>query len=187
MSSCTAWPPARLLPLVGPFFYGPSPGPCTYRSTGGEPTTTTYGYQDGRVQSEVETSDAQQQPLLQLTYARDAEGKLISGTATDMLETFEYGADYLLDTTTRNGMQTQQVRYTLNARGYPISALFTIVGKEDRSIAYRYENCRLQGRTITTTSGTVTEELSYTYDSMGRVAARLNSAGLGDTYDYSCW
>lgn len=188
MSDCPIWPSARLMPLVGPFFFGPNPGPCSYRSTGlSEPMRVTYSYQNGRLQSEVQTLDSSTTIRLERTYASDAEGKIVGITSADETETLEYGTGYLLETTTRTGSPAQQIRYALNARGYPVSVSITAPNQEGRMISYEYENCRLNRRTTMSSTGTVIERLNYSYDSQGRVATRLNTDGDGDTYDYSCW
>jgi YD repeat-containing protein len=188
MSACPPWPRARLMPLVGPFFYGPDRGPCSYRTVGGgEPTTVTYGYQGDNVQTEQQKLDAIITPQYNKTYVSDAEGKLVSSSSEDGLETFDYGADYLLYSLTRGGLPTEQVRYTLNARGYPVRAAITIGSQGSRTASYRYEGCRLAGRTISDVNGAVIEELAYTYDSAGHLSSRLGADGAGDMYDYSCW
>jgi len=178
------------MPLIGAFFYGPNPGPCSYHATGvGTPFTTTYAYQGTQLQGEQLQDDSIQTPQVKKTYSSDAEGRIIGSTAEDETETFEYGADYLLYTFLKGGSPKQQVRYTLNARGYPVSATITVPNQEQltRTISYQYGNCRLLRRTTADSTGVVGEQLVYSYDSAGRIAARLDSSGSGDTYDYSCW
>ena len=50
-SACSPWPQAKLFPWVGPFFYGPAIGPCSYTETdqGANAFTPVYTYTDGVV------------------------------------------------------------------------------------------------------------------------------------------
>jgi len=188
MGSCPLWPQARLMPIIGAFFYGPNPGPCSYHSNlTSSPATVTYGYQAGQVQTEQQTTDGILTPTYSKVYTTDAEGRLVSSTSVNEAETFEWGTDFLLYTVTRPDRPTQQVRYALNARGYPVSAIMTIADQPSQFVTYLYENCRLVERTIAIENGTVYGHIAYTYDSAGRVAARLDESGVGDTFDYSCW
>jgi YD repeat-containing protein len=177
------------MPLVGPFFYGPNPGPCSYRSLGVSPSyTVTYTYQADQVQSEQETVDGQQTPRRESSYVSDPAGEIVSATSTgDQSETFEYGADSLTDTLFVSGAQQSQVRYTLSARGYPISAAVIVANKVGATVSYRYDHCRLQTRTTMDLNNTVTGQYDYSYDSAGRLVTRVAGDGSGETYDYSCW
>lgn len=101
---------------------------------------------------------------------------------------FEFGADYLLDTTTQSsGTIAQQVRYALSPTGYPITFTIGVPSAPTQTGSYTYDNCRLVGRTLLGADGVVVEQLSYTYDSVGHVLSRLAADTTGDTYDYACW
>jgi hypothetical protein len=169
-AGCPVWPRTKLMPIVGPLFYGPNPGPCTVASS-------KYNYDtQGR-----------------LTSIDDAAGSSLSGVAVwngDVLvsigeDNYEWGSNYV-----KNTFPDGTVRYELDAKGYPQSLTSTSLSSgETVSASFEYANCRLIKRTGKNSDGTVNldVEMTYEYDTAGRVASRLSGNGDGDYYDYSCW
>ena len=169
-AGCPVWPRTKLMPIVGPLFYGPNPGPCTVASS-------KYNYDtQGR-----------------LTSIDGAAGSSLSGVAVwngDVLvsigeDNYEWGSNYV-----KNTFPGGTVRYELDAKGYPQSLTSTSLSSgETVSASFEYANCRLIKRTAENSDGTVNldVEMTYEYDTAGRVASRLSGNGGGDYYDYSCW
>lgn len=179
-SGCPVWPQARLMPIIGPFFYGPNPGPCSNNDSA---QSVKYTYQGGVLQSELEDSHGVQ---VVTTYSSDAQGRFTMSSQGDMIDVYEFGANSLVDTETVGGMFRQEVRYSLSSSGYPLSAVVTLANHTSLSVSYTYASCRLFQRTIVGPTGALTEQDSYKYDSAGRVIAR--STGTDEQkYDYSCW
>jgi hypothetical protein len=78
----------------------------------------------------------------------------------------------------------------LDAKGYPQSLAATSLSSgETVSASFEYANCRLIKRTGNNSDGTVNldVEMTYEYDTTGRVAFRLSGNGGREDYDYSCW
>jgi YD repeat-containing protein len=176
--SCPVWPRARLMPIVGPFFYGMDPGPCA------DQRGLTYVYQAGRLLSSTD------QKQVTTTYGYDAQGTPTGSTASDQTsEVFEFGAGYLLDTVKKaDGSIAMQYRYTLSQNGYPLTVSLNFPGNPTpvASYSYSYSSCRLLERTQDS-GGTAPEKLSYTYDNLGHVSARVCDCINAVTFDYSCW
>jgi hypothetical protein len=177
------------MPQIGPFFYGPDPGPCSQTIKSNSTYSTTFTYQAGKLRSSQQTQEGMTGVESTSTYAVDAEGRIESiKTGTDTT-VFEYGSDYLLDTTTiESGTRVIQVRYALSSSGYPTSAIIMSgTGKSNELLRYDYVDCRLVTRVSLDSSGNVLGQLNYTYDAAGHVASRLDSENYGDSYDYTCW
>lgn len=179
-SACPPWPQQRLMPIIGPFFYGPDPGPCSSKD---DLDTSKYTYEDGVLKSELRRQHGLESTT---TYSADAQGRLMTSSDGAASDSFEFGPSSLVDTTTRNGSLEQQVTYSLSPSGYPLTAVVSAPNQAVRTVTYSYESCRLFQRTITAATGTLVEQDSYSYDSAGHVIARSNGTAQ-QIYDYSCW
>jgi hypothetical protein len=178
------------MPHVGAFFYGPDPGPCSFTSNIGNQTYVfTYMYEAGKLRGQQQTIQGILGVQSTSVYGLDAQGRLESVTTGTDIEVFEYGADYVLDTVTRqDGTISSQVRFTLSSTGYPVSASIGAgPGTPSRIQSYAYNNCRLVSRAALDPAGSLAQQLNYSYDGAGHVLSRLDASNRGDTYDYSCW
>ena len=172
------------MPIIGPFFYGPDPGPCSYVDTSTSQGTTTCAYQAGKLVSDSSTIGPS------TTYQLDAQGRIGSYTTGGATDVFEYGSDYLLDTTTSSDSSNgKQLRYSLSTTGYPLTAVLTFPNGTVQNIRYNYSSCRLVTRLLTDVASGSTSELDYTYDSVGHLMSRIDPTGStdGDVYNYVCW
>jgi hypothetical protein len=180
-SSCAAWPRARLIPIIGPFFYGPDPGPC---STVDDDGRSTYTYQDGVLVSELyKADDGTIGNEVVITYGTDAQGRVTATSGVGSGDVYEFGTGTLLDTLTYQGTLLLQARYSLSSSGYPLSAIVAKPGQPSETLTYAYKSCRLVQRTTS-------EVATYTYDSAGHVVARsilMDGQAYTQTYDYGCW
>jgi len=175
-SACPVWPRTRLMPIIGPFFYGMDPGPCA-------DVGYTYTYEAGRLLTRQNRATQATS-----TFEYDAQGLLTGSTSTDASSSvFEFGADYVLDVEKGpDGSITSQIRYALTANGYPTTFSLDSLGEPTRYGSYAYDNCRLFERTRDVGT-TIPEKVSYAYDSEGHVSARTCVCSSDTTFDYSCW
>ena len=173
--NCPPWSVSKLFPIIGPFFYGPDPGPC--RTSDGR---TTFSYAAGRVQSDTDS-------MLKLTETFTWQADQLSsstGTGADANYTYSPGTVVIVTTQANSppGMQS----YHLDSAGYPLSASIG-TGSSQRWLKYDYVGCRLDRRYETDASGNelnVAQDsaINFTYDAIGHVLARN-----GEQYDYGCW
>jgi YD repeat-containing protein len=198
LDSCPTWPAAKLLPLVGPMFYGPDPGPCVAKTYGASLTAplewTTFVYDS---QGEVTSgSDSVNSVLTKYTWAN---GALVSSSSVsssagteskDYAETYEYGAGFVTATPTATS-SGNPTRYTLAANGYPLTRVTTnaMTGSVQDTLTYEYDGCRLKHRRATNASGASipSGDITYEYDDAGHVVQRVAADGTTEKYDYSCW
>ena len=175
-ASCAVWPRSRLLPIIGPFFYGKDPGPCINNNG------STFSYEAGRLLSSTDAKG------LKTTYQYDAQGIPTGSTSSDgTSEAFEFGADYVLDTSKyADGSINAQYRYTLSPSGYPTAVTIDVPNLPSRFGTYSYSNCRLLARTVALV-GAAPEKLTYEYDDTGHLTKRACDCGDAAAYDYSCW
>jgi hypothetical protein len=168
--------PGPTLPWIGPWMYGPNPGPCTYQDAN---VVMTYVY-EGTTLVRAEGDDGRDE-----TYTRDAQGRIISRDDG----TFRFDYDYSfpsghIETVTQNGEVLQVTEYTVSAEGYPIhfSSDSGLTG------TYVYEDCRLTRFEAPTAANPFV--LDYVYDAAGNLIRR-EPRGTDDTgwvaFDYSCW
>lgn len=172
------------MPVIGPFFFGPDPGPCSSVDTSTSQGTTTYVYEEGKL-----VSDSSQIGSL-TTYQLDAQGRIGSYTTGGTTDVFEYGSDYLLDTmTSSDSSNGKRLRYSLSTTGYPLTAVLTFPNGMVQNLRYDYSSCRLVTRVLTDVATGSTSELDYTYDGVGHLISRIDPTGSidGDTYNYACW
>jgi YD repeat-containing protein len=183
------------MPLVGPRFYGPDPGPCSSQSFDAANLTQAWEWleftydSEGRITSGIDLVSG-----AQATYTW-ANGVLVSysrvsSVLDDYAETYEYGVGYAMSqpTPTSSG---SPVRYTLTANGYPLTVVLTntTTGAVQQTSIYEYEGCRLQRRRAMRADGTALHsgDLTYEYDAAGHIVRRSSPNGSYDEYDYSCW
>jgi YD repeat-containing protein len=182
-TSCPPWPLSKLLPLIGPQFYGPDPGPCsieTMHTTDQFVTLDTVEYSSDGTILKISDGDAVE------TLAYDAQGRptSLSDTANG-LTTYEYGDGFVLRATA-NGFN---FRYNLDGQGYVTTAVVSRAsdGGVIGTYRYSYDACRISRVTYTATGGS--EEVYYSdiaYDSEGRMTRRAGPTQTM-TFDYSCW
>ncbi len=188
--SCPTWPIARLFPWVGPFFFGPDPGPCTHTQQGGGVTnlfTLTYDAA-GKLVSEVSANSSHA-----FTYSSD--GRLASeadtGNAGQTNFTFLYPDAVHAGYTQVNSRGESTVMYMLDAQGYPQSGTATgqVVndGAPTRWV-YQYTNCRITERIAYDLDGGPYSNYTatFSYDSAGHLL-EIKSGTWDDVFDYACW
>jgi len=163
--NCPSAPIERLFPIIGPFWFGPDPGPCS-----DSPEGTTYTYEDGLVQGST-LSGGQ-------TYVRDELGRMIESVSTSDPATFEYSGNTVTETRDQH-----VVVYTLSNNGYPLTAvLYDAESSAPGTYTYHYVNCRLF---IRDAPGALPDR-TYEYDEEGHLSVILNGS-VATTFDYSCW
>lgn len=176
-ANCPLWPISKLMPLVGPFFYGPDPGPCT--SAKG---SVTFSYAAGRVRSSTDTTQYQTQSF---TWQGD---RLTSASGGSSADTYTYGPrSVVIASSDSSGRQVLTQTYQLSATGYPLTVSIGNGAGTQTWIKYEYINCLLDRRPETDANwneiGTPQEKvLTYSYDAKGHVRTRGT-----EQYDYSCW
>jgi len=169
--NCPAWPAGKLLPLVGPFFYGTDPRPCRVRNVQG--TNLYIGYTGDQVTSLTAVSSNDQ-----TAYSYNADGVIIKAIRTQAsgtsVSTYAYADDSLTQTTETAGV-TSTTLYLLDAQGYPTVATVNPpqAGQPARFV-HEYENCRLVRRIAYNADGSVNSDISaiYEYDESGRIYER---------------
>jgi len=193
---CPTWPLAKLMPVVGPRFYGPDPGPCRSQYFGATNQTQALELVEYVYDSEGNvTSDTDLISGAQATYTwRDgvlvSYSSVSSSLSLDYAVTYDYGVGYASSqpSATSSG---NAVRYTLTANGYPLTAVSTnmTTGAIQQTVTYLYDGCRLQGRRAIRADGTSlpSADLTYEYDAAGHMVRRISLDGSYDEYDYSCW
>lgn len=171
-ASCPAVPLSRVLPIVGPFFMGPDPGPCSQASD--DPLYEgTYTY-DGDLAASSTVWDGE-------TYTRDAEDRMLTYEAGGApVSTYTYEASAFVEDS--GGLLT---RYELDSQGYVVRAIRTPEGQEPLVWQYQYEDCRLVRRTPPPDDPTYSERV-YTYDEEGHIAS-FTETERTVSFDYSCW
>jgi hypothetical protein len=185
--NCPPWSKEKLFPIVGTYFYGPNPGPCTVTTQGAVYTVTynasnkpirqatsdnvnvtTYAYTSGLLTSETDLNQTNQTNIA-YQYSDNVAG-YTSSSAASVMSTYTY---------------------TLDAQGYPQSLMAqgAILGANSPTrYQFVYDNCRIIERVAYLADNTesTNSDLFYSYDSQGRISER-KSALFDETYDYSCW
>jgi YD repeat-containing protein len=171
------------LPTIGPWFYGPDPGPCTETGT----KVGTYAYDDaGRVLTVSFASSVQ-------TYSY-ADGALssISGAmpaAADGPTTYAWTATAV--TETLPGTKETIREYLLDAAGYPTELWVSdpALGTRRLWASYQYVDCRLMHRDVMLPDGSSDSSFTadYDYDALGHLITRTSTDGTRIVYDCSCW
>lgn len=168
--SCPSIPLSRLLPITGPFFLGPDPGPCGQTSSDGL-RTGTFAYEGDLVVSSTLYGGE--------IYTRDAEGRMLSYEVQGSLSTFEYEEQAYYE-----HFSDQTTRYELDEKGYPLRVLQAYGTAEEALWHYEYKDCRLVRRIAPPGSEDLARE--YSYDAEGHIAAYVEGA-ITVSFDYSCW
>ena len=188
MSNCPTWPREKVLPIIGPLFYGPNPGPCTRTFLG---VTYTFAYDSAGLVSSQATPSATTDTYTRVQGLLTTEVVDLGQGATTT--TYAYSANSITGTSTsRSGSQTQFV-YTLNDQGYVTS--YSLVGTPPVTnmpvrYEYVYSDCRLTERLayLSNNNADPTSTTQYEYDAQGRLTARTTPSGTAnEQYDYSCW
>lgn len=183
--TCPTWPRSKLLPTVGPQFYGPNPGPCTSTTLEqtGASTTTTYAYADGLLISAVYPSSSRK-------YSYDA-GVLASYTTTSTTESSTVKVSWTSDAAVTTASSGMVIRYVLDGSGYPqeVWAAPSDTGPSTRVIRFEYADCRLVQKLSLLITGEVDPRNSSVleYDEVGRIVAQRDGWGTVISYDYGCW
>ncbi len=201
-SQCPVWPQAKLFPRVGPFFYGPDLGPCSYTETDHAPGalqetfTLFYTYNDS---GEAVTAASPSSDTLHYIYNYTYNQGLLAtyksfaaGLSTSA--TFDYGTDtagyYVFDA---NGNPQSRYDYSLDSQGYPTTVTYSLIVNGQRTtptsgavrLEYEYANCQIQNGITFLADGT-TSTANYTYDSLGHLID-VSSTDVDVSFDYSCW
>jgi len=169
--NCAPWPREKLMPAIGPFFFGANPRPCRVKYVSSD-TNLYYEYSDGHLiaATAVASND-------KTTY--QLEGDLIvgatrtqpSGTSTIA---FEYTDDLLIQTTTAGGTQSS-ITYQLGPNGYPtLATLQPPQQGQPVRFVHEYDTCRLVRRVAYNADGSVSNDntAEYHYDALGRIEQR---------------
>lgn len=183
-NKCPTWPTNRLMPFIGPQFYGPNPGPCTaetsYTSTNLTSSRSFDYSSDGLVLRAI--SDG----VVQQTYAYDDRARVTSVVDVDSgTTTYEYGDGFVVSTTGTN----QRFRYELDSLGYVTSVIEsnTTDGTIRGTYRYEYKDCLMTAVAFTPSGGT--EQPYYSdiaYDQAGRMIRRTGPK-LVTNFGYKCW
>jgi len=185
---CPQWPRSQLFPYVGPWFYGPHPGPCSMLI--GETTNPNF--------------------WLDFSYD-EATGHVIGATGLDGDTTYVWENDLLVRETTgattyEYVYETDVVRinrdgaplyaYHLDPDGYPVDLEMNVDSDPafDVRMRHDYENCRIVSRTVVEIAPVAAgSEGSFAkiieYDDEGNLSLRRDSNGTGrdERFTYDCW
>ncbi len=196
VTGCPAWPHSKLMPLVGVFFFGPDPGPCSSEDAVESPTSEvldayTYNYDsNGRLlsthseQFNVDTTCSWNGDVLVSCTIGKVEGQ------EAVVQSYTADAASLIATSSTSA-GTRVETYMLSTNGYPLQVVRTNdSGAVLSGAEYAYSDCRLVRKTMTNgissvplSGGTTT----YAYDELGHVKSRSSDDGVTTTYDYACW
>lgn len=202
-SQCPVWPPEKLFPTVGPFFYGPDPGPCTAtqmdRAAGATPKTTVVNYTyDGDHPTMAHTpTGATLVHQYEYTYSQGLLTKEVDfkeGLQSQITYTYDSNkATYLLLDATGS---TYEYDYNLDDNGYPksmdvwsfVNGKQTALSSGPTRFVFQYDNCRIQRRDAFTLAGDRYDSsvAAYSYDDAGHLTD-INSPDREVVYDYACW
>ena len=165
-----------MFPIIGPFFYGPDPGPCQANDG-----TYTFSYADGHVQSGTDTAHDLTETF---TWQTD---RLVRSSVSDRGDSsYTYSPGSVVIVTTQAGMTPTTETYRLNSAGYPLDVSLDTGAGAQRSIRYHYVGCVLDRRFETDAAGhelssPQNQEVRYRYDAQGHVLRGR------ERYDYGCW
>ncbi len=170
--NCPEWPKEKLMPMIGPFFFGNLPRPCRVKNVLNG-TSQYYEYQGDHVATLTAVA-ANDQTTFQY------EGDLIVGAARTQpsgssTQTYDYTAERLTQTAESDGTTSKTV-YRLDARGYPTVA--TVEPPQEGQPArfvHVYKDCRLVQRIAYDADGSVNNDISAEYyydDDTGRITER---------------
>ncbi len=185
---------------MGPFFYGPDLGPCSYTETdqpsSNSPKTYTivYTYTDGLV---TLAATANNDHHFEYTYKDgllDQETHFELGLLSNV--TYRYGAGTAGYTRFAPANKNYIYDYALDDKGYPLTLTYSEQdnGQDatptNTAVRFVYEtaDCRIQEVTGYTAGGAVNtaSTSTFSYDDAGHLI-EVNSADFDLTYDYACW
>jgi hypothetical protein len=186
---------------VGPFFYGPDPGPCSYTETD-QPSsnspkiyTVVYTYADGLATLAATGNNDHHFEYTYVDGLLDREDKHFElGLLSSV--TYRYGAGTAGYTRFSPANKNHSYDYVLDDKGYPQTLTYsekdngqdaTPAGTGVRFV-YEYADCRIQKLTGYTSGGAVdsASTSTFSYDDAGHLL-EVNSANYDFTYDYACW
>jgi len=188
-AECPRWPSHRLMPSVGPLFYGPDPGPCTETNLSSTSRTLgTYSFDDtGRVQKVSYENSTR-------TY-NWTDGELTSTAlagsdpANAVVVSYAWSPTKVIEHVPGTGESVRE--YLLNPAGYPTELWVTnqTTGVRRKRATYSYQTCRLVHRAAFNPDGSVDpgQTADYEYDALGHMSARNDVGGTRSVYDYTCW
>jgi len=194
LAACPAWPNGKLFPEIGPFFYGPDPGPCTYKrvslaADNNTFLTLSYGYStEGLLTEYVNAWPAERYfPVWR-------DGRLVQITGMDdTLKTTTIAAYEWKDGAAIETLKATVNRYALAPNGYPLSVVTTSL--TDPSYCqvglFDYEACRLIAMRLMVAGNPASAKewaVAYAYDDRDHLISRTDvGRAIADTYDYGCW
>jgi hypothetical protein len=194
LATCPVWPSGKLFPEIGPFFYGPDPGPCAYKRVSLAADNNTFLTLAYRYSVEGQLTEYRNDWPIERYSLAWRDGRVSQITQTDdtfktvTTAAYEWNDGMVIET-----MKTRVNRYALSPNGYPLSVVTT--SRTDPSYCqigiYDYNDCRLSAmRVLATESPSSTKgwTLAYAYDDQGHLISRTEDArSIADTYDYACW
>lgn len=182
---CPVWPKAKLLPKVGPFFYGPDPGPCRMGTPGNFLDNATYTYD---ANGHLQTFGNFGRPV-RYEYQGDLMVSFTIGgnDAIDGKVSYEAGSVLIR-------RDVQDARFELDPRGYPRRATYddNHDGTPDWGRIYQYEDCQLKKVVLDSSlpappASVSVSNSTYEYDTEGHVSVIRSDSGSAEAFDYACW
>jgi hypothetical protein len=170
--NCAVWPAQKLMPAIGPFFFGTNPRPCRVKNVLNN-TNQYYQYEADRLISSTAVISGDQ-----TTYHYDG-ALIVAATRTQASTTssitYDYTAERLTQSTETAGAVSKTI-YQLDSMGYPTIA--TVEPPQEGQpvrFVHEYENCRLVRRLAYNADGAINDDLSAEYyydDNSGRITER---------------
>jgi len=171
--ACAEWPASKLVPYIGPFFFGSRPRLCRVDSSTQGHVFFEYNDDYTRItrQAIAATGDI-------TTFTYDASGLITQSLRTtskgNTTTTFEYSAEQMTQTSTTGSETVTQITH-LDEFGYPRELTLSPVttGQPTRYL-HEYVDCHLQRRVAYNSDKSVNDDLSadYSYDDLGRISER---------------
>lgn len=183
------------MPELGPWMYGPHPGPCAQTDTEmGEEISFVYEYDGQRLVGAVETLYSETQGNETRTHTFDYEGeRMVRMTRTGAADTRVLEIDYNDDTRAITyGNADYFVRYDRDDEGRFTQLTFDHFTDAQPTMTTEivYEGCRLLRREQGVNPGDGTPSASlpaFTYVFDGDLLVERTGETLHTVYDYSCW
>ncbi|WP_437282244.1 hypothetical protein WME90_17235 [Sorangium sp. So ce375] len=180
------------MPELGPWMYGPHPGPCAQTDTStdtGEVTSFVYEYDGQHLVGAVETRPSatfthtfeyEGDRMVRMTQVGTGNPRVLDITYDDGARSITYGNDDYF------------VRYDLDDQGRPAHVTYDLFTDERPTITTEivYDGCRLLRREqgVNPLDGTPSPSLpAFTYTFDGDLLVERDGETLRSVYDYSCW
>jgi hypothetical protein len=186
-ADCAAWPLPKLFPLIGPFFFGNDPGPCTLTAAG---VQYDFSYNSENVLTEMANSDRSD-----VTTYEYAQGLLVRETRREHEDisttTYDYAEGKVSTLTTDPDGVGVAYEYLLDDLGYVQTAKLlnpVLSASQPTHYLYQYDGCNI-GRRIAfdrDDAANLDDTADYSYDSQGHLIERKNAVS-DEIFDYSCW